>query len=124
MLFSIIFFLKYYFYDKIINSGDVMDLKDQFKYLVGGYYGVREMDEYDLKVYVLEDIEAYIKDFLTINPIDNYDYQKEALKINDELTLKTKLQDALLVLNKMDGPIDLILMIKKRLKNIDEEEWY
>ena len=36
-----------------------MDLKDEFKYLVGGYYGIREMDEYDLKIYVLKDIENY-----------------------------------------------------------------
>ena len=34
-----------------------MTLKDEFKYLVGGYYGIMEMDEYDLKVYVLKDIE-------------------------------------------------------------------
>ena len=27
-----------------------MTLQDEFKYLVGGYYGVAEMDEYDLKV--------------------------------------------------------------------------
>lgn len=30
-----------------------MDLKDQFKYLVGGYYGIMYMDNYDLKVYIL-----------------------------------------------------------------------
>lgn len=77
-----------------------MDLKDEFKYLVGGYYGIREMDEYDLKIYVLKDIENYIRDYIETNPIDNYDYKKEAEKINDELSLKTKLQDSLLVLNK------------------------
>ena len=46
-------------------------LKDEFKYLVGGYYGVMEMDEYDLKVYVLKDIENYIRDFIKENPISN-----------------------------------------------------
>ena len=30
-----------------------MDLRDQFRYLVGGYFGVEYVDEYDLKVYVL-----------------------------------------------------------------------
>lgn len=93
-----------------------MDLKDEFKYLVGGYYGIREMDEYDLKIYVLKDIENYIRDYIETNPIDNYDYKKEAEKINDELSLKTKLQDSLLVLNKIDAPIKLILMVKQRLK--------
>lgn len=96
-----------------------MDLKDEFKYLVGGYYGIREMDEYDLKIYVLKDIENYIRDYIETNPIDNYDYKNEAEKINDELSLKTKLQDSLLVLNKIDAPIKLILMVKQRLKAMD-----
>lgn len=96
-----------------------MDLKDEFKYLVGGYYGIREMDDYDLKIYVLKDIENYIRDYIETNPIDNYDYKKEAEKINDELSLKTKLQDSLLVLNKIDAPIKLILMVKQRLKAMD-----
>ena len=96
-----------------------MDLKDEFKYLVGGYYGIREMDEYDLKIYVLKDIENYIRDYIETNPIDNYDYKKGAEKINDELSLKTKLQDSLLVLNKIDAPIKLILMVKQRLKAMD-----
>lgn len=99
-----------------------MDLKDEFKYLVGGYYGIREMDEYDLKIYVLKDIENYIRDYIETNPIDNYDYKKEAEKINDELSLKTKLQDSLLVLNKIDAPIKLILMVKQRLKAMGHNE--
>lgn len=97
-----------------------MDLKDQYKYFVGAYYGVREMDEYDLKVYVLKDIENYIKDFISTNPIDNYDYKKVAEEVENKTSLKTKLQDALLVLNKIDGPIELILMIKKRIKKLNK----
>ena len=97
-----------------------MSLEDQFKYLVGAYYGVIEMDEYDLKVYVLKDIENYIKDFLEVSPIENFDYKKEASKIEENTPLKTKLQDALLVLNKINGPIELTLLIKKRIKEIKE----
>ena len=37
-----------------------MQLRDTFRYLVGGYYGVELMDEYPLKEYVLEDIKNYI----------------------------------------------------------------
>ena len=99
-----------------------MSLEDQYRYLVGAYYGVIEMDEYDLKVYVLKDIENYIKDFIDVYPIDNFDYRKEAQKIEDEVSLKTKLQDALLVLNKINGPIELSLLIKKRLKEIKEKK--
>ena len=62
-----------------------MELIDQFRYLVGGYYGVEYIDEYDLKVYVLKDIENYIKDFVEINPIDNFDYEKEALLVKDNV---------------------------------------
>lgn len=98
-----------------------MSLEDQYRYLVGAYYGVMEMDEYDLKVYVLKDIENYIKDFLSVYSIENFDYKKEAQKIEEETSLKTKLQDALLVLNKINGPIELSLMIKKRIKEIKEK---
>jgi len=97
-----------------------MDLKDQYKYFVSAYYGVREMDEYELKVYILKDIENYIKDFISCNPINNYNYKKIANRIEKEVPLKTKLQDALIVLNKIDGPIELILMIKKQIKMLSK----
>ena len=99
-----------------------MKLEDQFKYLVGAYYGVMEMDEYSLKVYILKDIENYIKDFLSVNPIKDFDYKKEAELIEKDMTLKTKLQDALLVLNKIDGPLELSLMIKRRIKEINDKQ--
>ena len=99
-----------------------MDLKDEYKYLVGGYYGIMSMDNYDLKVYVLKDIENYIKDFIEINPIDNFDYKMEALKYEQELSLITKLQDSLIVLNKIDAPIELVLLVKEKIKKLQEEE--
>ena len=58
----------------------------------------------------------YIRDFIDVNPIDNFNYKEEALLIKDNLSEKRKLQDALLVLNKMNGPMDLVFLIKKRLK--------
>ena len=93
-----------------------MELIDQFRYLVGGYYGLEYIDEYDLKVYVLKDIENYIKDFVEINPIDNFDYEKEALLVKDNVSEKVKLQDALIVLNKINASMDLVFLVKKRLK--------
>jgi hypothetical protein len=68
-----------------------MDVIDTFKYLVGGYYGVMSMDEYDLKVYILKDIEEYIKTFIENNKVDNFDYKKAALEINDTVSLNKKL---------------------------------
>lgn len=93
-----------------------MELIDQYRYLVGGYYGVLLMDEYPLKEFILKDIEEYIKNFIEINPIDNFDYREEANKIKDSLSEKRKLQDALLVLNRIKGPMDLIFLIQKKLK--------
>lgn len=99
-----------------------MNLKDEFKYLVGGYYGIREMDDYNLKVYVLKDVENYIKDYIEINPIEDFDYKKEAKYIEDKLSLKTKLQDSLIILNKINGPMKLIIMIKQRLQKMKNEK--
>lgn len=98
-----------------------MTLKDEFKYLVGGYYGIVEMDEYDLKVYVLKDIENYIRDYFRDNPISNFAYKKEAENIKDTMSLKTKLQDSLLVLYKINADMDLVFMVKQRLKELDKE---
>ena len=98
-----------------------MELKDQFKYLVGGYYGITYMDEYPLKEYVLNDIEKYIETFIEINPIDNFDYKEEAKRYEEELSEITKLQDSLLVLNKINASMELVLLVKKRLKKLNDE---
>ena len=99
-----------------------MDLKDTYKYLVGAYYGIAEMDNYELKEYVMQDIKDYIIDFIKENPIKDYDYKKEAEKINNELSLKTKLQDSLLVLPKINAPMELILLVKEKLKELKEKK--
>lgn len=99
-----------------------MILEDTFRYLVGAYYGIAEMEEYNLKEYVLKDIENYIKNFISENPIEKFDYREEAEKVESELSLKTKLQDSLIVLPKVNASTELILLVKKRLKEIREEE--
>ena len=99
-----------------------MDKMDTFRYLVGGYYGISEMDNYDLKEFILKEINDYIKDFASENFNDDFDYETEFKKVEDELSVKTKLQDSLLVLQKIDAPLDLILLVKQRLKEIREEE--
>lgn len=95
-----------------------MTLKDEFKLLVSGYFGITEMDEYKLKEYVLKDIEEYIKKFVALNPILDYDYKEEAERIKDKVSLKRKLQDSLLVLRKINGPLELILLIKEKLEEL------
>ena len=98
-----------------------MELENQFRYLVGGYYGVGLMDEYSLKEFVLKDIENYIRDFIEVNPIENFDYREEAKLVRENVSDKTKLQDALLVLNRMNGPMDLVFLIKNRLKQYSKK---
>ena len=80
-----------------------MNLEDTFRYMVGAYYGVSEMDEYDLKEYILKDIEEYITQFIKENPIKNFDYKKEASEVESNRELKTKLQDSLVVLPKVNA---------------------
>lgn len=92
------------------------ELINQFRYLVGGYYGVSLMDNYPLKEYVLKDIEDYIRNFIEVNPIDNFDYRKDAESIKDNVSEKVKLQDALIVLNKINASMDLVFLVKERLK--------
>lgn len=99
-----------------------MDILDTFRYLVGAYYGISEMDNYDLKEYILKDIESYIRSFVKDNYLSDINYEEIARSVEDELSLKTKLQDSLLVLPKVNAPMEIILLVKERLKKIREEE--
>ena len=99
-----------------------MNLDDTFRYMVGAYYGIAELDEYDLKEYVLKDIEEYIVEFIKQNPVKNFNYKEEAMMVEKDRSLKTKLQDSLVLLPKINASTELILIVKARLKRIREEE--
>ena len=79
------------------------------------------MDEYPLKEYILKDTEDYIKNFIETNPIDNFNYQEEAEKVKQSVTDKVKLQDALIVLNHINAPMDLVFLVKERLKKYSKK---
>lgn len=97
-----------------------MTLKDTYRYLIGGYFGVEEMDEYKTKEYVLKDIKEYIDHFLKSNIID-FDIEKEYEDVNKNVSLDTKLHDALLVLPKINAPIELTLLIKDKIKELNDK---
>ncbi|MGN0966987.1 MAG: hypothetical protein ACI4OP_05275 [Candidatus Coprovivens sp.] len=100
-----------------------MKLEDTFRMLCSAYYGVREMDEYLLKEFVLKQISDYIKQFVHDNPISDFDYEEEAKIVEETWELKTKLQDSLIVLLKVDNTnIELSMMIKARLIEIRNDE--
>ncbi len=92
-----------------------MTLDDEYKLLVGAYYGVKYLDEYELKEYLLSDIKNRIKEFLNNNKISDYKEKEE--KYEKELSKKTKLQNALIVLQNMNASIEVVLLIRKYLKN-------
>ena len=73
---------------------------------------------FPLKEFVLKDIENYIRDFIEINPIDDFDYVLESEKVKDEVSVLVKLQDSLLVLNKINADMDLVLLVKRKIKSM------
>lgn len=101
-----------------------MTIKDIFRYLVGAYYGMCEMDEYDLKEFVINDIEKYIRNFVSENKKTNVLFFEEANYVRDNVSLKVKLQDCLLVLPKVGASLELILLVKKRIKNLGEDDYF
>lgn len=96
-----------------------MNLENEFRLLVSGYFGVSEMDEYSSKEYVLNEIENYIKEFINHYSFINYDYRKIAEEI-ENTSLKNKLQDSLLVLNRIKAPLELTLLIRRKINELKE----
>ncbi len=94
-----------------------MTLKDTYRYLIGAYYGIEEMDEYSTKEYILKDIEDYIETFLRDNVID-FDVEAEKKDVEKNVSLYVKLHDAGIVLPKIHAPIELILLVKDRIKEM------
>ena len=93
-----------------------MTLEETYRTLYSGYLGVSEMDEYSSKEYILKQINDYIKEY-----INTYHLNLDFISINNELEkldLVRKLQDAILVLNMLDGPLELKLLIRRRLKEL------
>ncbi len=98
-----------------------MNFIDMFKTYVGAYYGVTEMDEYPLKEYVLYDLKEHIQKMVMDNQDHNISFIDLAQEV-EKLHLKTKLQDCLIVLPKLNVSLELLHLIKMRLRTIREEE--
>ncbi len=100
------------------------DLVDQYRYLVGGYYGMLMIDEYPLKEYVAYDIKNYIENFVKINPITNFNYKNEADYIKDKMTDRVKLQDLLIVLHKINADMEVEFMVKSKLRELGRKDYF
>lgn len=94
-----------------------MTLEDQYKILIGAYYGIESMDNYSIKEYLLKEIREHMKSFIDTNPID-FDYKDLEKTYNEQTSLKVKLQDSLILLNRINAPIDIILLVKEKLREI------
>lgn len=94
----------------------MISLIDQYNLLCEAYFGIELIDEYDLKVYELQVILDLINNFKNNYTIDNFDYEKHFNYVKDNISNKTKMQSSLIILNDINGPLELILLIKKRLK--------
>lgn len=100
------------------------DLIDQYRYLVGGYFGMLLVDEYPLKEFICQDIKNYIEDFIEVNPIDNFNYKEEALKVKDNVTDRVKLQDLLLVLHKIGADMEVEFIVKAKLRELGRADYF
>ena len=98
-----------------------MKYDDRFKYLVGGYFGIKTIDEFSSKLYILKEVENYIRKYVSMSD-ENINYKEIALEIEKNATLKEKLQDSLILLNDIKGPIELVIIIKRKLKEIKYNE--
>ena len=92
-----------------------MNSFDLYKMYVNAYAGVLLLDEYDLKVYLLKELKEYIMDFVLQNDLE-CDFESDLDKSIKNVNNKTKFQDALYILNQLNAPVEVILIIQNRLK--------
>lgn len=90
---------------------------DEIKYMISGYLGVQTLDQYVKKVYLLKDMKDYIYEVVESNEIDGFDFEQLKDELRD-IPLVEKLQDALIILNEMNAPMDIILLIKPMIKDM------
>ena len=96
-----------------------MNTYDELKMLYGAYLGITNMDNYKTKEYVLEDIQKTIDEYIKKYNIYYHDEVYDAA-LNQSLI--TDLQDSLIVLKRLDEPLELILLIKEKIRLLKEEE--
>ncbi|MCR4581480.1 MAG: hypothetical protein K5666_03105 [Bacilli bacterium] len=95
-----------------------MQFDDPYKYMMSGYYGIELLDEYKDKLYLLKDIRNYIDSYLEDNRVPDFDYEALNREIERNNSDLDKLQDALLLLKDMKGPMEAVLLIKQKVAEL------
>ncbi len=98
-----------------------MKLEDTYRYMIAGRFGVELIEEYKLKEYILIKIDKYIDDFIDTNTID-FDIERVKEEVHDTYTDRVKLQDSLLILQSMNAPMELVFLVKAKLKELGRRE--
>ena len=91
---------------------------DPYNYMISGYYGIELLDEYKDKQYLLKEVRNYINAYLEDNRIPDVDYEEINRKIEQNNTEIDKLQDALIVLNDIDAPMEASILIRQKISEL------
>lgn len=94
---------------------------NRYRTLVGAYYGILNIDEYELKAYVLKDIKILINDYETLNYSDIVDFKREEEYVKNKVSIKVKWQDALMILNEINADKELMHIIRMKIKKYEKE---
>ena len=95
-----------------------MEYDDPYKYMISGYYGIELLDEYKDKQYLLKDIRTYINNYLEDNKIEGFDYESLNDEIDKNRSELDKFQDALILLNDMNAPMEPRILIRNRIDEL------
>ena len=96
-----------------------MNTYDELKMMYGAYLGVQEISNYKAKEYILDEINKHIDAFIKKN---NMYYHDEVLEAARGQSTISDLQDSLIILKRIDGPLELTLLIKEKIRQLKEEE--
>ena len=91
---------------------------DDIKYMVSGYLGIKSLDDYERKVYILRDARKFKDAYVEDRELADVEFDQYCDYIDKEYTYLEHLQDALLLINSMNGPVDLILLIKPKIAKL------
>ena len=96
------------------------DIINKYNMYISAYQAIEKLDEYPLKVYILAELKELIADYCKDNNLD-FCFQKKYDDQENKTDDITKLHDALFIINELNGPIDLIHLIEKKIKQ--QKDW-